>query len=58
MSYLFFFSQDEGMDFTLTDDILASVPETLAFQALRTWAVGHAARHVQELLALRPMRSP
>ena len=58
MSYLVFFSQDEGMDFTFTDDILASIPETLAFQALRTGAVGHAARRLLELLALRPMRNP
>ena len=35
-------SQDEGMDFTFTDDIVAS------------GAVGHTARRVQEL-ALRPM---
>ena len=36
MTYLFCFSRDEGTDFTFLDDIFASVPETLAFQALRS----------------------
>ena len=58
MSCLFFFSQDGGIKITFTDDILASVPETLAFQALHTIAVGHTPRRVQELLALRPLRNP
>ena len=58
VAFLFFFNQHEGMDFTFTDVILASVPEKPAFQALRTGAVGHTARCVQELLALRPMKAP
>ena len=55
MTYLFFFSRDEGIDFTFTDNFLASVPETPALQALRTRAVGHTARRAHELLALRPI---
>ena len=46
------------MDFTFTGDTLASVPETPAFQPLRTGAVSHTARRVQELLALQAMRPP